>query len=78
LAEARRARWLLGSGLIATQIAVALVLLVGPGLFGRTLLRLYAIETGFDPGNVLPFDVNSAHGALHGPDLSPMETLRCD
>jgi predicted permease len=78
LAEARAARWLLGRTLIATQVAISVVLLIGAGLFARTLLRLYAIETGFDRSGVLVFDVNDAHAALRGPALRSrlLEDLR--
>ena len=48
LAEARSGtRWRWGSGLIAAQVAISVLLVIGAGLFGRTLLRLYSIETGF-------------------------------
>src|SRR5260370_36758074 len=56
LAEARSgARWRWGRGLIAAQVAISLLLLIGAGLFGRTLLRLYSIETGFhrEDGNLI-------------------------
>jgi predicted permease len=69
LAEARGARWILGRGLIAAQVAISVVLLIAAGLFGRTLLRLYSLETGFDRGNVLLFDVDATHAALRGPEL---------
>ncbi len=69
LAEARGARWRLGRGLIAAQVAISLVLLIGAGLFGRTLLRLYSLETGFDRSNVLLFSVNSDHASLRGSEL---------
>ena len=39
--------------LVGGQIAVATVLLVGAGLFARSLGRLMAIELGFDPGRVV-------------------------
>lgn len=67
LAETRgSARWRLGRGLVATQVAISMVLLIGAGLFGRTLVRLYEIETGFDSSNVLLFTVNTEHAALRG------------
>src|SRR5215831_760790 len=79
LAEVRgSARWRLGRGLVAAQVAVSLVLLIGAGLFGRTLVRLYAIETGFDRTNVLLFSVDAAHATLRGPALQAriLEDLR--
>jgi putative ABC transport system permease protein len=39
--------------LVSAQIAVATVLLVGAGLFARSLGRLMAIELGFDPARVV-------------------------
>jgi predicted permease len=70
LAGARHGmRWRLGRGLIAAQVAISVVLLIAAGLFGRTLLRLYSLETGFDDGDVMVFSVNSDHAALRGPEL---------
>jgi predicted permease len=69
LGEARAPRWRLGRALIAAQVAISVVLLIGAGLFARTLLRLYAIETGFDRSNVLLFDVDSTHASFRGPAL---------
>jgi predicted permease len=62
-------RWRLGRGLIAAQVAISVVLLIAAGLFGRTLLRLYSLETGFDRGNVRVFAVNSDRAALRGAEL---------
>jgi predicted permease len=79
LAEARgSARWRLGRGLVAAQIAISAVLLIGAGLFGRTLVRLYAMETGFDRTNVLLFSVNASHASVRGPALRTrvLEDLR--
>jgi len=36
------------SGLVTTQVALAVTLLVGAGLLGRTFLALYTADTGFD------------------------------
>ena len=43
--------------LVGAQIAVATVLLVGAGLFARTLERLTAIELGFDPARAVAMRV---------------------
>jgi len=70
LAEGRgSARWRLGRGLVAAQVAISTVLLIGAGLFGRTLMRLYALESGFDRSNVVLFTVNSDHAAQRGSAL---------
>ncbi|MBI4472375.1 MAG: ABC transporter permease, partial [Acidobacteria bacterium] len=43
----------LRNGLVIVQIALSLVLLVAAGLFLRSLLNVQAVETGFNPRNVL-------------------------
>src|SRR6185436_4300498 len=52
-----RSRWLRPSLLVA-QIGLAIVLLVGAGLMARTLAAVYGLELGFNPGNVLAFNVD--------------------
>ena len=44
--------------LVALQIAVALTLLVGAALLGRSFVRLTAVPPGFDPSNVLTFSLS--------------------
>jgi len=50
-------RSLLGRGLVVLQVALSLLLLVGAGLFVRTLLNLQRVEVGFNTGNLLLFDI---------------------
>jgi predicted permease len=51
------ARSLLSRGLVVTQVKLSLLLLVGAGLFLRTLLNLQFVEPGFDTRNLLLFGV---------------------
>ena len=44
--------------LVAIEIAVAVVLLVGSTLFVRSFLRLTRVDVGLDTHNLLTFDVN--------------------
>jgi predicted permease len=79
LAEARLgARWRWGRGLIAAQVAISLLLLIGAGLFGRTLVRLYSIETGFHPQDVILISVKTDRASLQGHALRGriLESLR--
>jgi predicted permease len=52
------ARSILGKSLLVVQVAVSLVLLVGAGLFLRTLNNLRHVDVGFNPQNLLLFRVN--------------------
>jgi predicted permease len=45
---------------VAGEMALALVLLTGAGLMMRTLARLWSVNPGFNPQNVLVFDVTLA------------------
>ncbi len=49
----RRFRPRLGQALIVLQIAVSLLLVIGAGLFVRTLANLNAIDVGFNRENLL-------------------------
>src|SRR6185295_9290180 len=53
-------RSVLGRSLVVAQVAISLVLLVGAGLFLRTLQNLRQVDVGFNPRNVLLFRVNPA------------------
>lgn len=41
--------------IVASEIAVAVVILVGAGLLGRSLLRLLSVDPGFRPEGILTF-----------------------
>jgi predicted permease len=51
-------RTILSRGLLVAQVAISLVLLIGAGLFLRTLNNLRAVDVGFNPNNLLIFRVN--------------------
>ena len=53
-------RSLLGRGLVVVQVALSLLLLIGAGLFVRTLLNLQRVDPGFNTQNLLLFDVEPA------------------
>jgi putative ABC transport system permease protein len=43
---------------VVTEVGLALVLLVGAGLMIRSLVKLWRVRPGFDPHNVLVFDIS--------------------
>jgi predicted permease len=51
-------RSLLGKALLVLQVAISLVLLIGAGLFLRTLQNLRTVDVGFDPQNLVLFRVS--------------------
>ncbi len=62
-------RGALARALIVGQIALSVLLLVVAGLFVRSLIHLYDVDTGFDKHNVLLFTLDSSTANLpHGPD----------
>jgi predicted permease len=58
IAAGRGLRHLLGRGLVSFQVALSLLLLVGTGLFIRTLLNLASVNLGFDSENLLTFQTD--------------------
>ncbi|MGA8037128.1 MAG: ABC transporter permease [Candidatus Acidiferrales bacterium] len=56
-ATSARHRGFAGKSLVVFQVALSLVLVVCAGLFVRTLLNLAAVNPGFNPRNVLLFDI---------------------
>lgn len=61
-----RSRVRLGKALIAGQAAFSLTLLVGAGLFIRTLHNLQNVDLGFARENVVVIDVNPSHMGYGG------------
>ena len=59
---APRLRW--GRVLVSMQVAISVVLLVGAGLFARTLINLYRVETGFNAKNLLVFTLDTSATGL--------------
>jgi predicted permease len=49
---------LLGKSLVVFQVAVSLVLVVGAGLFVRTLVNLRTAPTGINPEHIVLFELN--------------------
>lgn len=51
----------LGRVLVVSQLAISMTLLVGAGLFIRTLVKLYSVDTGVRTGGVFVFGVTAKH-----------------
>jgi predicted permease len=62
-----QSRSLLSRGLIVGQVALSLVLLVGAGLFLRSLENLVTVDTGFNKQNVAQMGIDPG-GAGYQPD----------
>ncbi len=50
----------LSKALLVTQVAISVVLLIGAGLFVRTLQNLRSVDIGFNAANILTFRINPA------------------
>jgi predicted permease len=53
--DAAMTRSLLGKGIVVAQVGLSLVVLVGAGLFVRSLINLRNVDTGFNQQNLLLF-----------------------
>ncbi len=56
----------LSRGLLVAQVAMSLVLVIGAGLFLRTLANLKSVDVGFNSRNLLTFSVNSSANGYAG------------
>jgi predicted permease len=54
----RRRKGIGGKAIVAFQVALSTLLVVGAGLFLRTLLALNAVDVGFRPDGLLLFEIN--------------------
>jgi putative ABC transport system permease protein len=64
--------------LVVSQVALALVLLIGAGLMIQTLVRLFRVDTNFDPRNLLEFKINlplRKYGGFSGQQRTFFEQL---
>jgi len=62
----RRRKGLTGRSIVAFQIALSTLLVIGAGLFMRTLLALNAVDVGFNADHLLLFEINPP-SARYGP-----------
>jgi predicted permease len=69
-AHGRKGRFNLGSALVVAQVAVSLVLLVGAGLFARSLIKLQQEDLGFNRDNVLLASVDTRLAGYKAAELS--------
>jgi predicted permease len=65
-------RTLLGKSLLVAQIAISVVLVIGAGLFLRTVDNLQRVDVGFNAGNLVIFRLNPE---LNGYDADRIEAL---
>jgi len=61
-----------GKALVVSQIALTMVVLAGAGLLVRTLANLKAVNTGFDPQNLVIFGVDSTFSSRTGENLKSL------
>jgi predicted permease len=61
---------------VIAEMAIALVLLIGAGLMVRTLVRLWGLDPGFDPHNVVQFFVSGPKSWKNQPPDATRATYR--
>ena len=57
------------AALVVAEVALAMMLLVSAGLLGRSLVRLLAVDVGFDTSHLLTLEINST-GSRYAGDSS--------
>jgi predicted permease len=67
--SAARLGFTLGRLLVVSQMAICLLLLVGAGLFVRTLSNLQSLDVGFQRENILLFKVNARQAGHRDPEI---------
>jgi predicted permease len=63
-------RMRLGKWMVSLQTALAMLLLVGAGLFVRTLVNLYKVNTGFRTENLLVFSLDGRKADIKNQQLA--------
>ena len=63
----RRRKGLTGKSIVAFQIALSTLLVVGAGLFLRTILKLNAVDVGFDADHLVLFEISPPARRYPGP-----------
>ncbi len=67
----KRRKGFAGKGIVVFQICLSMLLVVGAGLFARTLFNLSRVDIGFRPENVLLFRMQPPHTRYpHPKDLA--------
>ena len=61
------ARWI-----VAVQVALSVILLIGTGLFIRTFANLMTLDAGFDRNNVLMVETNIHNAGIAEPSRAPL------
>ena len=62
---ASRSRFRARNALVVSQVAFALVLLVGAGLMARSFWNLLQVDPGFEPAGVLTFQIMTPEGGAY-------------
>ncbi len=65
---ATRMHRLLRRGIVVTEVALSMVLLIGTGLMLRSFQELQTLDPGYDASNVLTFDITLPGARYPGPE----------